>query len=282
MRTLPFVRQIRINHWYLYRDIKKKREYQQIEKALSAYLEILNSETLSSLINNRLLQSQINEETISAITWELYGIREDIERLTTNIEYQKKVCKIKIPLGQQQIRKIDTLKNLEYLDLRIYPEKKYRTLKDHSIIKCNFSNGEHILHSEDKQFNTLVDLVINLSEKTQQHNNDIIRILEVIESFQTHQKKKLEKLEQNFDYLKTQELELERKIQTLVNKINIEKLPTKTEIEKLVKIIIHKPKEIELKTTNIVAKITQQVDVITSDSRELKKTGAELKEITLS
>ena len=68
MRTLPFVRQIAIDHWLLYRDIEKRREYRQVEKALSAYLEIINSETLSSLINNRLLQSQINEETISAIT----------------------------------------------------------------------------------------------------------------------------------------------------------------------------------------------------------------------
>ena len=99
MRTLPFVRQIHINHWYLYRDIKKRREYQQVEKALSTYLEIINLETLSSLIQNRILQSQINEETISALTWELHGLREDIERLTNTIEHHKKVCKITIPLG---------------------------------------------------------------------------------------------------------------------------------------------------------------------------------------
>ena len=130
--------------------------------------------------------------------------------------------------------------------------------------------------------NTLVDLVINFSEKIQENNKNTNRILEVVEASQTKQKKTFEKLEQNLDYLKTQELELEKKVQTLVNKFNLEKLPTKTEIEKLVKVIAEKPKEIELKTTQIVSKITQQVEVLTSDIKELKKTVEELKEITLS
>ena len=125
-------------------------------------------------------------------------------------------------------------------------------------------------------------MFINFSEKIQENNKDISRILEVVTASHIKQKKTCEKLEQNLDYLKTQELELEKKIQTLVNKFNLEKLPTKTEIEKLVKIITAKPKEIELKTTHIVSKITQQIEALTSDFRELKKTVAELKEITLS
>lgn len=178
--------------------------------------------------------------------------------------------------------KIDRLKNLEYLDLKIYPEKKYRILKDNSVLKCNFNSGEHILHTEDKQYNTVVDLIINLSEKSQENNKSILRTLEIIESLQIKHRKTLEKLEQNCDFLKSQELEIDRKIQYLNNKFNLEKIPTKNEIEKLVKTITERPKELEIQTTKLIEKITYQIEVLTSEISTLKETIETIKEISLS
>ncbi len=45
------------------------------------------------------------------------------------------------------------------------PTKKYKRLKDDSVIKCNFENGEYCSHTtEDSQYNILIDLIINFSE----------------------------------------------------------------------------------------------------------------------
>jgi len=185
-------------------------------------------------------------------------------------------------LDTLRIDNIATLKNLEYLDLKIYPEKKYRIVKDNTVIKCNFSSGEHILHSEDKQYNTIVDLIINFGEKTQENNKNLIRTLELVEALQIKQKKTLEKLEQNLDFIKSQELEIDRKIQYLNNKFNLEKIPTKNEIEKLIKTITEKPQELEIQTTRLIERITDQVEVLKSEISVLKEEIDKIKEIALS
>lgn len=61
------------------------------------------------------------------------------------------------------------MKNLEYLDLTIKGESRNNktTGEGHHLI-CNFGNNfNHILHSEDRHINSLVDLLINLSIEQQ-------------------------------------------------------------------------------------------------------------------
>ena len=155
-------------------------------------------------------------------------------------------------------------------------------LKDNSTIRCNFNQGEHILHSEDKQYNTIIDFLINSSEKIQEKDNSIIRILEEIEVTQNKHKKTLDKIEQNLDYLKSQEVEIDRKIQYLNHKFNLEKIPTKLEIEKLIKTIIERPKELEVKTTQLISKLVEQVENITTEIKDLQEITKRLEEISLS
>lgn len=139
-----------------------------------------------------------------------------------------------------------------------------------------------MLHSKDKQYNTIIDLIINFSEKTQVQSKNIVRLLDVIETVQNKHKKTLDKLEQNFDYLKSQGLELDRRIQYLNNKFNIENIPTKIEIEKLIRIVTDKPKELEEKTTEIITQITRQVEIVTTEVTELKRIIEQLEDKLLS
>lgn len=66
---------------------------------------------------------------------------------------------------------IGSTNNLDYLDLEIFSEKKYRRLKNGSVIKCKFTEGDHILHSDNHHLNAITDLTINLAEHTQLKDN---------------------------------------------------------------------------------------------------------------
>lgn len=58
------------------------------------------------------------------------------------------------------------------------------------------------MHTEDRQYNTIIDLLINLSIKIKDQDNIILKYLEEIERIQNNSKKQLEKIEQNLDYIK--------------------------------------------------------------------------------
>lgn len=62
----------------------------------------------------------------------------------------------------------------------------------------------------------------------------------------------------------------------------MEKIPTKFEIEKLIATIIEKPKELELKTTQLIAKLVEQVENITTEIKDLQEITKRLEEISLS
>lgn len=105
---------------------------------------------------------------------------------------------------------IGSVKRLEYLDLEIVLEKKYRRLKFESLLKCNFAEGDHILHSENQHLNTITDLIINLAEHSQSKDVRFLKLIETIENLHHKQNKSLEKIEQNFDFLKNQQLDIIR------------------------------------------------------------------------
>ena len=139
--------------------------------------------------------------------------------------------------------KIASLKSIEYLDLHIHIEKRFQRVKPDNIIKCNFENGNHSLHTEDVQYNTLIDLIINLSEKINESNNRIIKILSEQEETYNRQKQIFNKIEENLDYLKEQGIELTKKLNNKlkeeVNKTLIIKLQEiKTELESIKEIVL--------------------------------------------
>ncbi|KAG5603493.1 hypothetical protein H5410_024985 [Solanum commersonii] len=104
-------------------------------------------------------------------------------------------------------------------------EKKYRRLKFGSLLKCNFAEGDHILHSENQHLNIITDLIINLAEHSQFKDDRFLKIIETIENLQHKQNKSLEKIEQNFDFLKNQQLDIISKIQTIVANKTIDNNP---------------------------------------------------------
>lgn len=137
-------------------------------------------------------------------------------------------------------------------------------LKENTVLKCNFNQGEHTLHTEDKQYNTLIDLIINFSDKVQEQDKNILRLLETIEVIQNKQTKTLEKVEHNFDFLKSQGLEIDKKIQLLNNKFSA------------------RPKDLDIQTIQLITDIISQIEKINTEISELKKIIQKAEEISLS
>lgn len=116
------------------------------------------------------------------------------------------------PTRINKYRKIDNLRNLDYnlkhldyLHLKIPNEKKYKKLKDNSLIRCNFNIGDHSLHGENPQLNTITDLIIILGENLQKENNKIIDSLVQIERKVDKTALIINRLEQNLDFFKQQQ-----------------------------------------------------------------------------
>lgn len=101
--------------------------------------------------------------------------------------------------------RIESNKDLEYLDLALKEgSKKKRTIEGHTI-GCNF-NGKytHLLHGENRKHNTLVDLIINFN-------------IEVKRQFDL--KNKLKELIEKTNYIKKSNSFSERRIIFLEEKI---------------------------------------------------------------
>ena len=106
MKKHPFASLIRIEYWYLYREIEVKREAIKLRKALSLYLEILETSNLvDRLCNHGGIYSVhrpllVSPDLISAIKWELQSIDSDIEYSNNRIMFQRnRIRKLDCPLG---------------------------------------------------------------------------------------------------------------------------------------------------------------------------------------
>ena len=95
-----------------------------------------------------------------------------------------------------QVHKIDTLKSLEFLDLRIPDCRKYKIVENNSQIICNFEGFKHILHSEDKQLNSIIDILINFG-------NNIARYKSLIEKSIQDFSEKIEILQKEIIVIRT-------------------------------------------------------------------------------
>lgn len=68
------------------------------------------------------------------------------------------------------------------------------------------------MHTEDRQYNTLVDLIINFSSKVQEQDKNILRLIGTIGEVQNTHTKILEKIERNLDFIKDQGTEISKNL----------------------------------------------------------------------
>ena len=144
--------------------------------------------------------------------------------------------------------KID--KRLEYLDLEIKNRSRnIITLDNHKHI-CYFQNTyKHILHSkEDKNYNSLIDLVISLGESLEKHKENNSRIIENLLESIKNKNKVIKTLVENQDYLKEQNNKIIKRIKYL-EELKQLKIEHKINTEKITKEVLEeiRQKSIELK-----------------------------------
>ena len=68
-------------------------------------------------------------------------------------------------------------------------------------MKCNFDNFSHELHSNQKQLNSLVDLVINLASALEKERKNTFILFQTLQASHLNLDKKLKQIK---DYLKDQ------------------------------------------------------------------------------
>jgi len=96
MKKYPFANQLRLQYWYLYREIHIKTELLTLQKALSLYIQVLDTRDLSDRLCNHggLYTSNrptlVNLELLSALKWELHSIDSDIQNANRRIRVQQK------------------------------------------------------------------------------------------------------------------------------------------------------------------------------------------------
>ena len=117
------------------------------------------------------------------------------------------------------------------------------------------------MHSEENpQANSIVDLIISLVENIKLENNKHNHLLnQLLEHFQ---KNSIKIIRQNLDYI-TSQLEDNNK--------NIQRFPSKREIKELVNLIDSKPKQIELRSLEIVEQLKLEVQKIQFVQKELSE-----------
>ena len=152
---------------------------------------------------------------------------------------------------------------IDYLNLEISePQKRKITLDQNSLV-CYFPSRKHnhILHSEENpQANSIVDLIISQVENIKLENNKHNHLLnQLLEHFQ---KNSIKIIRQNLDYI-TSQLEDNNK--------NIQRFPSKREIKELVNLIDSKPKQIELRSLEIVEQLKLEVQEIQLVQKELSE-----------
>jgi len=106
MKKHPFADQLRLQYWYLYREINIKTELLTLKKALSLYLLVLNTKDLSDRLGNlgglytTNRPTLVNLELRSALEWELHSIDSDIQNANRRIKVQRNyISKLNFPLG---------------------------------------------------------------------------------------------------------------------------------------------------------------------------------------
>ena len=119
----------------------------------------------------------------------------------------------------------------------------------------------HILRSEENpQANSIVDLIISQVENIKLENNKHNHLLnQLLEHFQ---KNSIKIIRQNLDYI-TSQLEDNNK--------NIQRFLSKREIKELIDLIDSKPKQVELRSLEIVEQLKLEVQEIQLVQKELSE-----------
>lgn len=138
----------------------------------------------------------------------------------------------------------------------------------------------HALHNEDRQFNTLVDLLINLSENNTACQERTYRVLE--KNLNHHRKFDQSLSSLNFDYIKDQLNQIEFRIKTPQINSSLEKFLSKWEIQTLInQIDVLQPKaEVEIKET--LEKVQRNIHTLEDFQKILQKQLEDLKRLVNS
>lgn len=110
------------------------------------------------------------------------------------------------------------------------------------------------MHTDDRQYNTLIDLIIDFSNKVQEQYKNILGLIKTIEELQNKHTKVLEKIEKNLDFIKDQEVEISNKLKSS-NKVTCEDAQ--------------------------LIKMKNQVERISGEVNEIKKIILKIEKITL-
>nr|CAY56548.1 P24 protein [Rice tungro bacilliform virus] len=153
------------------------------------------------------------------------------------------------------------LEKLGFLDLAIWGSpktQKYSLSTENIAFYCYFHKPEntsttghnHTFHSDNKQLNTIVDLIVKHAEKTKNIKEELDNYSKLLEKILELKptKKQIEKLlenqntiNQNFDYIKEQNSQIEKslrktnKLEDSINSLLIEITASKTKEVELLK-----------------------------------------------
>ncbi|CAA40995.1 ORF P24 [Rice tungro bacilliform virus] len=172
---------------------------------------------------------------------------------------------------------------LEFLDLAVWgkeKKQKYLLSTDNISFYCYFdtsktseSERKHTFHSDNKQLNSIVDLIIKHSEKTKNIKEELEKYSQFLDKILDLKptKKQVEKLlenqnliSKNFDYIKEQNTQLEKSLRKTVKlEDSINTL--------LVEIQQARPKEVELRTLKIAEQNSKAIEKFEQEIKDLRE-----------
>ena len=190
---------------------------------------------------------------------------------------------------------INNYKKFEYLNLEINNLAKRIISLDRQKHICYIrdNNYTHMLHSGNQHLNSITDLIIELGNSLQQHNEKYYNLMQLISDSMVSRNKKLQQINDDQDYLKTsiQRIdEFDITIQKLAKKfkaLNLKSFPNKQDIISLKQMIEeNKPKEIEIQSKDLILQIKNQSESnekqFTIHMQKLEKMLQEIKYIQLN
>lgn len=135
-------------------------------------------------------------------------------------------------------------KHIKSLDLVLQEELTRIISLDKATFNCHLRNGraeKHLLHGEDFQANTIIDLIVELGQTYDREFEKLFKILELLAHSIGEKNRLLAKIEEKLDYLHKDNSSIHEKF----SHMKISQLPKKQDLAKLSSLIEeNKPKEI--------------------------------------
>lgn len=181
---------------------------------------------------------------------------------------------------------LENTRRLEYLNLNI-PETTHELTKDGIGIRCcNFKKDKatkHIYHNRSatdvgQQLNTVVDLIINLSENLHGADKGMIKLIKDLGKKGTTEVplkliEQINTIHKNQDYLEAQLKVIKERLDKTLNKAD--KFPSKKDIRALteeIKEVVKVPNSVEQKILDLTTRQDQMLQTqISNDEIQMKR-----------